>query len=56
VAAQTLRRQDSGSGFEAVEYPLPEALTRGKSTVTARFEAERGSLAGPAYGLRVTRA
>jgi hypothetical protein len=42
--------------FFDVEYALPEAVVRGKTAVTARFEAAEGSETAAVYGLRMIRA
>jgi DUF1680 family protein len=35
------------------EYPVPEAMTQGKTTVRVRFEPKKGATAGPVFGLRL---
>ncbi|QJD92662.1 glycoside hydrolase family 127 protein [Duganella dendranthematis] len=35
------------------EYPLPERLTSGKSSVVVRFDPEPGHTAGPVFGVRL---
>jgi len=37
------------------EYALPEAVTRGKSRVTVRFQAQRDTTAGALIELRTIR-
>jgi DUF1680 family protein len=37
------------------EYPVPERLTSGKSSVVVRFEPETGFTAGPVFGVRLFR-
>lgn len=53
IASQTLR-PDKPVFFE-VDYPIPEALTRGKESVEVRFEPESGNTAGPVFGCRIFR-
>ena len=54
IATQTLTgaRPDE---YLPVTYPLPDALTRGKSQVTVCFEAKDGGTAGGLFDLRVVR-
>ena len=49
IASQTLK-PDKPVFFE-VDYPIPEALTRGKQAVEVRFEPEPGNTAGPGVRL-----
>lgn len=51
IASQTLR-PDKPVFFD-VDYPIPEALTRGKESVEVRFEPEPGNTAGPVFGCRI---
>jgi DUF1680 family protein len=51
IASQTLE-PDRPAFFE-VEYPIPEALTRGKQSIEVRFEPEPGNTAGPVFGCRI---
>jgi hypothetical protein len=51
IATQTLK-PDKPVFFD-VDYPIPEALTRGKQSVEVRFEPEPGSTAGPVFGCRI---
>jgi hypothetical protein len=51
IATQTLK-PDKPVFFD-VDYPIPEALTRGKQTVEVRFEPEPGNTAGPVFGCRI---
>jgi hypothetical protein len=39
--------------FIEQEYPVPEHLTRGKSSVVVRFDPEPGHTAGPVFGVRL---
>lgn len=52
IASQTLNDDAPGRFFE-VEYPIPEAITRGKKEVRVRFEPEPGHTAGPVFGVRL---
>ncbi|MCC7054463.1 MAG: glycoside hydrolase family 127 protein [Gemmatimonadaceae bacterium] len=40
------------AGFYRVRYPLPDAITRGKATVTFRLEAASGGKIAPVFELR----
>ncbi|WP_446742637.1 beta-L-arabinofuranosidase domain-containing protein [Silvibacterium acidisoli] len=52
VATQTLKNDHPGKFFD-VEYPLPEALTKGKSSLKIRFLPHNRSTAGPVFGVRL---
>jgi len=52
VATQQLEADHPGKFFD-VEYPVPEALTRGKKTVKVRFEPHDRNTAGPVFGVRL---
>lgn len=52
VATQRLNGDKPGK-FIDVEYPLPEALTKGKSSVRVRFVPHDRSSAGPVFGVRL---
>jgi DUF1680 family protein len=52
VATQKLAADRPGKFFD-VEYPLPEALTRGKSSVKVRFAPHDRNTAGPVFGVRL---
>ncbi|HET8611270.1 MAG TPA: beta-L-arabinofuranosidase domain-containing protein [Sphingomonas sp.] len=52
IATQTLDSLKPGE-FVDVDYPVPEALTRGKSSVTVRFQPHEGHSAGPVFGVRL---
>ena len=52
VAIQQLEADHPGKFFD-VEYPVPEALTRGKKTVQVRFEPHDRNTAGPVFGVRL---
>ena len=48
--------QNKPGEFFAVEYPIPEELTRGKQQVTVRLQADQGATAGGIFDLRLLRA
>ncbi|MBI1683785.1 beta-L-arabinofuranosidase domain-containing protein [Caulobacter hibisci] len=52
VATQVLDNDRAGKFFD-VEYPLAEALTKGKTSVKVRFVPKERSSAGPVFGVRV---
>ena len=52
IATQHLDNDRPGKFFD-VEYPLPAALTRGKSAVKVRFVPHDRSTAGPVFGVRL---
>ncbi len=52
VATQKLNADRPGKFFD-VEYPLPPALTTGKTQVRVRFEPADGNTAGPVFGVRL---
>lgn len=52
IATQSLLNDKPGQFFE-LRYDIPVALTRDKTKVTVRFQAEPGNIAGGFYGLRV---
>ena len=52
VATQTLDNDKPGKFFD-VEYPLPEALTKGKKEVRVRIVPHDRSTAGPIFGVRL---
>lgn len=53
IAQQKLERNRPGE-FMSVEYPIPAALTRGKTSVTVRFQSVQGR-AGGLFGLTILR-
>jgi hypothetical protein len=55
VATQKLEYDKPGEFFD-VEYPIPEALTRGKQRLTVMFQAHEGALAGGVFDVRIVRA
>ncbi|MGR4866521.1 beta-L-arabinofuranosidase domain-containing protein [Caulobacter sp. LARHSG274] len=52
VASQHLEADRPGKFFE-VDYPLPEALTKGKARVKVRFVPRDRSTAGPVFGVQL---
>jgi hypothetical protein len=50
VGTTELRAEHPGAFFD-VEYPLPAALTAGKTKVTVRFQPKPGRLAGGVFGV-----
>jgi DUF1680 family protein len=52
VASQHLEADRPGKFFD-VEYPLPEALTKGKAKVKVRFVPRDRSTAGPVFGVQL---
>ena len=52
VATQHLDNDRPGRFFE-IDYPLPEALTKGKAKFQVRFEPHNGKTAGPGFGVRL---
>ena len=52
VASQHLEADQPGKFFD-VEYPLSEALTKGKTKVRVRFAPHDRSTAGPVFGVRL---
>jgi len=52
VASQHLEADQPGKFFD-VEYPVPEALTQGKTTIKVRFAPRDRSTAGPVFGVQL---
>jgi DUF1680 family protein len=52
VASEQLKGESPGK-FVDVDYPLPLALTRGKSSLRVRFVPHEGQTAGPVFGARL---
>jgi hypothetical protein len=52
VATQHLDKIKPGQFFD-VDYPIPEALTRGKNSIKVRFVPHDGNTAGPVFGVRL---
>jgi DUF1680 family protein len=55
VGEQAIERGGIPHFFD-VEYPVPEAVVRGKTAVTVRFEATEGNEIAGVYGIRMIRA
>lgn len=54
IATETLTGARPGE-YLPVLYPLPDALTHGRTQITVRFEGKGSSLAGGLFDLRVVR-
>jgi hypothetical protein len=52
IATETLNRNKPGQFFEK-EYSVPQELTRGKQTVTVRFQAQPNNIAGGIFGAKM---
>lgn len=52
VATQRLEADHPGKFFD-VEYPLAEALTKGKASIKVRFAPHERNTAGPVFGVRL---
>ena len=52
IATQQLQADHPGKFFD-VEYPVPEALTQGKTKVRVRFAPPERNTAGPVFGVRL---
>ena len=52
IASETLGYDKMGEFIER-DYPIPQELLKGKSTVTVRFEPEKGHTAGPVFGVLI---
>jgi DUF1680 family protein len=52
LATQTLNQEQPGKFFD-VEYPIPEALIKGKTSVRVRFVPLPRNTAGPVFGVRI---
>jgi hypothetical protein len=52
VATQHLDKIKPGQFFD-VDYPVPEGLTQGKSSIKVRFVPHDGNTAGPVFGVRL---
>jgi hypothetical protein len=50
LATQELKSNKPGKFFE-VEYPIPEALTKGKASIRVKFVPHNRSTAGPVFGV-----
>jgi hypothetical protein len=54
IASQSLQNDKPGQFFEVI-YAIPAEVTRGRTKITIRFQAQPGNTAGGFYGLRVIR-
>ena len=54
IATETLNSNRPDKFYDAT-YPLPAELVQGKQTVTVKFTAHPGNLAGGVFGIRVLR-
>lgn len=52
IAHERLSGRQPGAWVD-VDYPIPLALTKGKSKVTVKFNAQEGKTAGPVFGVRL---
>jgi uncharacterized protein len=52
IATQTLNNNKPNQFFD-VEYPIDESLTQSKDSVTVRFQAHAGMMAGGVFGLKL---
>ncbi|MCF7673762.1 MAG: glycoside hydrolase family 127 protein [Akkermansiaceae bacterium] len=54
IASQRLQQDKPGEFFDVI-YPLPTELTRGRSAVTVRLQAQPGAWAGGLFGAKTLR-
>jgi hypothetical protein len=54
IASQKLLNNQPGEFWDAT-YPIPPELTKGKSTVTVKWQAQPGNFAGGIFGVRTLR-
>jgi DUF1680 family protein len=54
IASETLGYDKLGQFIER-DYPIPADLLKGKTSVTVRFEPDRGKTAGPVFGCLIFR-
>jgi uncharacterized protein len=54
IATQNLHQDDPGRFWDK-SYPLPEEVTRGRTSVTIKFQAHPGNYAGGVFDLRVVK-
>lgn len=52
LASQQLKNNKPGKFFD-VEYPIPEGLTKGKTSIKVKFVPHTRSTAGPVFGVRL---
>jgi len=54
-SAKTQKPRRKLGEFIERDYPIPQELLKGKSTVTVRFEPEKGHTAGLVFGVLIFR-
>jgi hypothetical protein len=54
LASQTLNQDHPGQFFD-VDYPIPDALIKGKKSVRVRFQPIPRNTAGPVFGVKIFR-
>ncbi len=54
IASQKLLRNQPGKFWDAT-YPIPAELTKGKSKITVKWQAQPGNFAGGLFGCRILR-
>ena len=54
IASETLGYDKMGEFIER-DYPIPKELLKGKASISVRFEPEKGSTAGPVFGVLIFR-
>jgi uncharacterized protein len=54
IATENISNKKDGE-FIFGEYPIPQEMTRGKKTVSVKFEAHKGNTAGPVFSLRTVK-
>jgi hypothetical protein len=54
IASETLGYEKLGQFIER-DYPIPPELVKGKTSITVRFEPDRGKTAGPVFGCLIFR-
>jgi hypothetical protein len=52
IATENISNKKDGQ-FITVQYDIPDDLIKGKSKVTVKFQAQRGNMAGPVFGIRI---
>lgn len=54
IATENISNKKDGQ-FITIQYDIPDDLIKGKSKVTVKFQAQRGNMAGPVFGIRTIR-
>jgi hypothetical protein len=54
IATENISGKKDGQ-FITVQYDIPEDISKGKSKVTVKFQAQPGNMAGPIFGIRTIR-